>query len=381
MSHDGKRLGRRSVLGAVGTAGAAALAGCLGGDEGDEEYVRPIEIESFPVEEYESSLNVWNWYTDWVDWHTEPFQESYEGVEDINTQAYSGPSEWYSRLEAGNDEIDNISATNEWVVRSMENDYLEPLPVERMGAWEVLSDLAQSDAEEYFSMDGEVYAIPESIVMQPSLTYNTDYFDEPPDSWSILWDEDLEGMMFMEDWAEVSCRVAALYTGQDPNDPDDFEEIEEVLMQQRDLNVTYWNEFSSAMEMFIDEEVMVGPLRDGRTWMARFLNDAPIDYAVPDEGMMYTYDNFVIPEGAPNPRASAAWVDHGGQISSRIRLFSEMGYVPPIENLEDELTEVVSEEEAAFADWLDPDELIFIEPLDEETLDRYDEIWTTVVAG
>lgn len=380
MPDDTFHRNRRTVLKALGGGSAVALAGCLGGDD-DGEYVRPIEIESFPPEEYESSLNVWNWYTDWVDWHVEPFQESYEGVEQVNTQAYSGPSEWYSRLEAGNDEIDNICATNEWVVRAMDNDYLEPLPVEQMGAWDVLTEMAKADAEEYYSKDGEVYAIPESIVMQPSLTYNTDYFDSPPDSWDILWDEDLEGMMFMEDWAEVSCRVAALYTGQDPNDPDDFEEIEEVLLQQRDLNVTYWNEFSSAMEMFLDEEVVVGPLRDGRTWMARYLNDGPIDYAVPDEGMMYTYDNFVIPEGAPNPRASAGWIDHGGQISSRVQLFAQMGYVPPIENLEEELAEVVSEEQAAFADWLDPDELIFIEPLEEEILDRYDEIWTTVVAG
>ncbi len=379
MSENDKKPSRRRVIQGMGAGTVGALAGCLGGDD-ELEYVRPIDIASFPVEEYESSLNVWNWYTDWVDYHVDAFQESYD-VEDINTQAYSGPSEWYSRLEAGNDEIDNICATNEWVVRAMENDYLEPLPVDRMEAWDALSQLAREDAEEHYSQDGDVYAIPESIVMQPSLTYNTEYFDSPPDSWGILWEEDLGGMMFMEDWAEVACRIAALYTGQDPNDPDDFEEIEEVLVQQRDLNVTYWNEFSSAMEMFINEEVVVGPLRDGRTWMAQFLNDAPIDYAVPEEGLMYTYDNFVIPEGAPHPRASAAWIEHGGQVSSRIRLFSEMGYVPPIENLESELTEVVSEEEAAFADWLDPDELLFIEPLDEETLDRYDEIWTSVVAG
>ncbi|WP_255170965.1 ABC transporter substrate-binding protein [Natrononativus amylolyticus] len=380
MPDDGYHKSRRTLLKAVGAGGIAALSGCLGDDD-DTEYVRPIDIESFPPEEYESSVNVWNWYTDWVDWHTEPFQESYEGIDQVNAQAYSGPSEWYSRLEAGNDEIDTISATNEWVVRAMNNDYLEPLPVDRMEAWDVLTPLAREDAEEHYSMDGEIYAIPEAVVMQPSLTYNEEYFDSPPDSWSILWDEELEGMMFMEDWAEVSCRIAALYTGQDPNDPDDFDEIEEVLVQQRDLNVTYWNEFSSAMEMFVNEEIVVGPLRDGRTWMARFLNDAPINYAVPDEGMMYTYDNFVIPEGAPNPRAAAAWIDHGGQVSSRVQLFAEMGYVPPIENLETELTEVVSEEEAAFADWLDPDELIFIEPLEEEVLDRYDEIWTTVVAG
>ena len=58
-----------------------------------------------------------------------------------------------------------------------------------------------------------------------------------------------------------------------------------------------------------------------------------------------------------------------------------LGPIPSVRNLGPEFIEVVSEEEAAFADWLDPDELLFIEPLDEETLDRYDEIWTSVVAG
>ena len=223
---ENNKVNRRNILQTTAATGALALAGCLGGNgngngNGNGGGGAPTDV-SIPVGDSEDTINIWNWYTGWTDWAIPEFENEFDIS--VNHAAYSNPSEWYSELEAGNDEIDSVSATSGWVDRAMNNDYLHPLPVDQMEGWEALNDLARSDAEEYYQADGEIYAIPETQVAH-CLTYSTDYFDEDPGSWEILWESDLEGRVSMQDWSEVACRAAALYTGQDPNDPDDFAEF------------------------------------------------------------------------------------------------------------------------------------------------------------
>ena len=108
----------------------------------------------------------------------------------------------------------------------MENDLLEPLPVENMPAWENIPQSYKDDVDEYFSDDdGNIYCVPEATVVAPALGYNTEYFDEPPSSWEILWNEDLEGQVTVWDRSYIAGSIAAKVAGQDWRDPDDFDEL------------------------------------------------------------------------------------------------------------------------------------------------------------
>lgn len=381
----GEKINRRkAVLGITGGM-ASGLAGCLGGssDSSGQQSASPVNIDSVPPESVEESLNLWNWYDGWVQWATTEFENQYNTS--VAGTAYSNPSEWYSTLEAGNSDIDSVSATSAWVVRSMDNDYFAPLPTDRMEGWSALSDVARNDAEEYYQREGMTYAIPETQVAHP-LTYNTDYFDTPPDSWDVLWDSDLAGMVSMQDWGEVACRVAALYTGQDPNDPDDFEEIEEALIQQKDLNLTYWTDHSQAQQMLDNEDIVATVFTDGRTYNGRFSQDMPIDMANTSEGFMYTYDTFAIPQSAPNPKAAVAWTAMGTRPEAAVRKVSTMGYLPPISDLTehlDQMDQEFSEEQIEFLGWPQnySENATFIKPMSSDLRDRFSEIWSSVKAA
>lgn len=381
MRFDTNKVSRRNVLGTAAAGGALALAGCLGGDgeNGNGGSVDPIDV-SVPVEDFEDSVNVWNWYTLWTDWGIPVFEDEYDIS--VAHAAYSNPSEWYTPLEAGNDEIDSVSATSGWVDRAMNNDYLHALPVDQMEGWDALNDLARTDAEEHYEEDGDIYAIPETQVAH-CMTYSTEYFDEDPASWEVMWDPDLEGRVSMQDWSEVACRAAALYTGQDPNDPDDFEEIEEALIQQKDLNNTYWVDHSSVVSMFENEEIVAALWTDGRTYDTNFNQDIPVDMSNTEEGFTYTYDTFAIPTGAPNPRAAVAWTDWGSKPENAAQKAPQMGYVPPIDDLDNLLADDLSDEQLAFLDWPQTmsDNAIFIQPMSDELRERFDQIWTDVQAA
>jgi spermidine/putrescine transport system substrate-binding protein len=97
-----------------------------------------MDVTEWPPEDIGSNLNLWNWYDSWAEYAIDAFGEEFDV--DVSNSGYSSPDQWYSQLQAGNDEIDNIAATTNWVERSIENDFLHELPVDMMPAWENITD-------------------------------------------------------------------------------------------------------------------------------------------------------------------------------------------------------------------------------------------------
>lgn len=363
------RINRRRFVKAAGAASVAGLAGCLGEGEGSSR--QPADVSEWPPSDVEDSLNLWNWYDDWAEYAKEEFGGKHN-VE-VTNSGYSSPDQWYSQLQAGNEEIDNIAATTNWVERSIENDFLHELPVDIMPSWENVTDRAK-DVSSY-RQDGKTYAVPESLVLYP-LTYNDEYFDSAPSSWDVLWNDEHEGQITMWDNGTVSCQIAAMYTGQDPIQPDDYDEIEEVLKQQKPLVKTYWGDYQQGMSLFVNEDVVAGPLTMGRTYSARFGEGAPVHYTAPDEGAMFTSDLFVIPKGSPNPMASLQFTNWASKKEHAAKLFETMGYMPAVD-----ISEELSEQDRKFTEWPDSWNLVFSETLSDEVRSSYDEIWTAVKAA
>jgi spermidine/putrescine-binding protein len=363
--------GRRSFMKAAGAGMAASLstiAGCLGGGGGGSEK-SPMDIESWPPQDLEKKLVMWNWYDDWATYAKKQFNKDFDVT--ITNSGFSSPNQWYSKLQAGNSEIDNISATANWVERSIDgNDFLHPLPVDKMPAWKNITKRVKDVGT--YQKDGETYGVPESIVLYP-LTYNTDHFDSAPSSWDVLWDDANKGKITMWDNSTVSCQIAALYTGQDPINPSDFKEIKEVLKQQKPLLKTYWGDYQQGMSMFVNGEVVAGPLTMGRTYMGKFQQNAPLNYTAPKEGALFTSDLLVIPKGAPHPMASLQFINWASQKKHAAKLFTEMGYMPAV-NIDDEL----SKEQQEFTKWSDSWKLVFQKQLSQKVRDKYSEIWTAV---
>ena len=379
------RVDRRTFTKLAGAGALAGMAGCLGGDE--EPSVRPMEVESIPTDEYEDSLHIWNWYVQWVEWGAERFEEEYPDVS-TTVDAYSQPSQWYSQIQGGNHEIDSVGTTAEWVDRAMSNDFLEPLPVDRMPNWENIDDQFKEPVLEHFSGDdGGVYALPHSMSVFPTLVYNENNFDSPPTSWDILWDDEYEDRMaLMAHYSAAVCQVGALYTGQDPNDPDDFEDIREALIQQKPLNLTYGDEHETHMQMFINEDIDVGTHTSGRINMANYLHDGDhVSWTIPEEGAVYTTDLLAVPTNAPNPRANLNFLNFmlsDEALEEFVRVFA---YKTPLEDLEEKVRGKEGIPDALVDDILWDDEMMerlhWARPLDQDVQERYDEIWTEVQAA
>lgn len=357
------------------------MAGCLGGDSGGEN-VAPMDLEEWPPQDYSNELYPWSWYSNWNEWGAENFGGEY----DVNATPtpFSSPTDWFSKLEAGDDhQVDSVSTNNEWAGRALNNDYLEPLPTDLMPNYQELTPQIRDPVEEHFGTDdGGVYAIPHTAHVTPALCYNTEAFDSPPSSWDVLWDEEYAGEMMM--WGgspDTPCYVGAFYTGQDPLNPDDYDEIREALIQNKDLMLTYGDNYDSARAMFINEEVVAGAFIGAHMHRAVIQEGADyLDFAIPEEGAMWSPNVLAVPADPPNPVTATMYTDFLlGEAAQNE--FIDLNMRQPARSGTDWIDQPDDVVERISLDESDYESLKFSAPLDQEVAERYDEIWTEVQAA
>jgi spermidine/putrescine-binding protein len=80
--------------------------------------------------------------------------------------------------------------------------------------------------------DGVHYGLP--FAWGPyGLVYNTAYFDEPPQSWNILWDPKYKGQYSVADYGEINVYLTALAMGYDKKALSDFDQLNNKAFQAK----------------------------------------------------------------------------------------------------------------------------------------------------
>jgi spermidine/putrescine transport system substrate-binding protein len=355
---------RRTVLkGAAGAAGGAsaltaAIAQASTGSPGFYVNLRQDKGE----------VVIYNYYQPWIA-EVIPLFEEETGITVNQLGTYSGNDEWWARLNAG-ESFDFVIAAYEWLERAMKADLLTPLDLELIPNTKNLYKDFQDNPD--FQKDGKPYASPFARVYY-CLTYNTDTFSEAPTGWDVAWDEQYKGKVTMMDDAFGSIGTTALLLGQDPLNPDDWDAIRDKLTEQKDLVLKYWADYQNGMEMFVNEEVVVGQFTAGRTRMGKAEGGA-IDWTVPEEGCLTFFDTFAIPKTAKNPENGHAFINFL-QRPDIMAMEMEMMYYDTVNEaaraeLDPEVAESFAVPEGA--------NLVLARDLDPQVRGKMDETWTEI---
>jgi spermidine/putrescine transport system substrate-binding protein len=360
----GHPISRRTVLksAAVTAAGASALTTAIAqASTGSPGFYVNLRQDKGEVITY-------NFYQPWIDQIAPMFEEE-TGIKVNQMGAYSSNDEWWARLNAG-EAFDFFIPTTDWLQRAMAADLVDALDYELLPN---ISNLyADWQKNEVYQKDGEQYAVPFARVYY-SLTYNTNEFSEAPTSWDVTWDEAYKGKITMQDQAYARVGTTALLLGDDPLNPQMWDEIKEKLLEQKDLVSKYWTDYQNGMELFVNEEVVVGQLTAGRTRMGK-AGGAPMDWTVPDEGVLTFIDTLAIPKTSENVENAHTFIN--------------FLLKPEIMALEMEGMYYDTLNEAARAE-LDPEvakqfevredaNLVLSTDLDQQVRTKMDELWTEV---
>lgn len=354
---------RKLVKGAVGaaagaTAMSAALAQASTGNAG------------FFVNRNQDGgeLVIYNNYVPFITEMAEKFSGE-TGIKVTQLATYSTQDEWWARLNAG-EKFDFFIPAVDMFQRAMAADLLRELNVENIPNIDNLAPDFQ--ANELFQKDGKTYSIPFARVYY-CMTYNTNEFSEAPTSWDVTWDEKYKGKVTMQDSAQARVGTTALLLGDDPLNPTKWDEIRDKLTEQNELVFKYWVDYQNGMELFINEEALVGQLTAGRTRMGK-AQGGPMDWTVPEEGCLTFIDTFAIPKSSENPENGEKFINFLQQPENMAREMEMMYY--------DTLNEAARKElDPEFAKQFDVPEganLVLSVDIPANIRSQMDELWTEV---
>lgn len=292
------RFSRRSVIaGTASVAAATAMSTALtnASTRNPGFYVN--------LKQDQGEISIVNFYEPFIAEVIPMFTEE-TGIKVNKLGTTSSNDQWWARLAAG-EEIDFLIASVDWLQRGMSADMF--LPIDRELVPNTDNLLAEFQEHEAVTKDGQQYGSPAFRVYY-SMCYNTNEFSEAPTSWDVTWDEQYSGKISLHDNTIARIGTTALVLDDDPLNPTKWDEITEKLLEQKPLVLKYWTDYQNGMELFANEEALVGQLTAGRTRMA-MAEGAPINWTVPEEGCMTFLDNYVVPATAKNPEGGMAFIN------------------------------------------------------------------------
>lgn len=288
---------RRSFIKAAGASGIVALSGCLGGDDPKDDTVdNSGETDNGKVGETDDGLADtlrfygWGggWNDAWVNNVFEPFEEEY-GV-GFEPTGFASEDEMIANVKTSPGEYDLVTPVEGGLYRGIKQDLWRPLDIDQIDTWENLLPVFQDWKPDV----GEEHHIVPTHYGTVAMAYNSDHINEEPTTWAELWNDKYEGDIILSSTVDTRVDIAAFHLGYNPTDlpemsdaeyEDVIDEIFDAIAQQHSLVNSYWTSGQEQVNMYANEEGIIGDAWGGRIDFAQSEGYDNLHYVFPEEGV------------------------------------------------------------------------------------------------
>lgn len=318
-------------------------------------------------------VNVYNW-GEYID---EELLEEFTrqtGIK-VNYDTYGNNESLYSILSSGSADYDVIIPSDYMISRMISEDMLEELDFDHIPNYQYIDEAYKSlefDPDNQYSVAYTWGTV--------GIIYNTTMVDYVPDSWSVLWDEDLSGQILMFDNSRDALGIALKYLGysQNSTDPAEITQAVDLLIEQKPLVQTY------VMDQIFDKleggEAAVGPYYAGDA-ITMIEENPDLAFVVPKEGTNLFVDAMCIPRGAENKENAEAFINFMCDPEVMARNIEYIGYSSPSSAARELLSDELKDSPIAY-----PDEALLTNTdtfinLPQNILDLYDSEWVRLMTN
>lgn len=318
-------------------------------------------------------VNVYNW-GEYIDEELlDKFTEE-TGIK-VNYDTYSDNESLYSMLSSGSANYDVVIPSDYMISRMIDENMLEELNFDNIPNFQYIDDAYKG--LEYDPEDRYSVAYTWGTV---GIIYNTTMLDYVPDSWSVLWDENLSGQILMFNNSRDAIGIALKYLGysQNTTDPEQITEAVDLLIQQKPLVQAY------VMDQIFDKleggEAAVGPYYAGDA-ITMIEENPDLAFVVPKEGTNLFVDAMCIPKGAQNKENAEAFINFMCDPENMAANIEYIAYSSPSSAARELLSDELKNSDICY-----PDEALlentdtFIN-LPQDILDLYDSEWVRLMTN
>ena len=325
-----------------------------------------------------TTINVFNW--------GEYICDSYEdGLIDVNSEfekltgikvnyvTYESNEDMYPKIKNGGASYDIIIPSDYMIERMISEQMLLPFDVEAFPNYKYISD----EYKNMFYDPENKYSVPYNVGMV-GLIYNSKMVEEPPTSWTALWDERYTGKILMIDNPRDAFAIPQKILGYSLNSTDEKElaDVAQMLIEQKPVLQGYvMDEIFNKMES--GEAAMV-PYYVGDFVLMKDVNP-DLEFVYPEEGVNMFVDAVCIPECAQNYDAALLYINFllDPQVALSNALY--IGYATPNEGvLEHPDYEEMRNNEYLYPGEDNMPETEYFHNLPQETLDMFSDLWNQI---
>jgi putative spermidine/putrescine transport system substrate-binding protein len=315
----------------AGTAQPAAVpeTGGMLQSVGDGEGEVSIVAWAGYIERGETDPN-YDWVTDF---------EEQTGCK-VNVKVAATSDEMVALMNEGG--FDLVTASGDASNRLISGGRVQEINIELIPSWDTVDERLKEAP--WHTVDGKHYGVP--YQWGPNvLMYNTEVFPEPPDSWSVVFEEQTlpdgqsnQGRIQAYD-GPIYVADAALYLMHHQpelgiEDPyaltrEQFDAALNLLRQQRELIGRYWHDAFIQIDDFTNEGVVASSSWPFQVNLMQ-ASGAPIASVFPVEGTTGWSDSTMMHVNAPHPNCAYKWLEHSLNPKLQGDLAAWFGSVPGV---------------------------------------------------
>ncbi|MFY0543641.1 polyamine ABC transporter substrate-binding protein [Brevibacillus sp. H7] len=269
----------------------------------------------------DKELNVFNWSEYLPESVLQKFEQKY-GVK-VNYSTFSSNEEMLAKVSAGGGIYDLVVASDYFIQPMAKQGLIQEMDLNNIPNRKNL-------APEYVNKEhdpGNKYSVP-YMGNTVSLAYNPDNIKKEITSYEDLWNPDLKGQIVMVDDQRFILGMVLKTLGYSANDTDPAH-LEEAKQKMLKLmpNIKAFDS-DSPKTLMINGEVNIAYVWGAEIALAQ--REKPqIKTVLPKEGLMITFDNFVIPAGAKHKKTAEAFVNFLLEPEISAEIAKEFPYINP----------------------------------------------------
>lgn len=252
----------------------------------------------------EGTLNIYAWADSFAPELLEKFEKT-TGTK-INFDSYTSNEDALTKLQAGSSGYDLVTPSQHFVKIMVDQGLLEDISASTLPAFK------QVNAEwthQWWDPESK-FSIPFAYGTT-SFTVNRDVYKGPVDSWKVFFEPgpELQGKIANSNSPDEVISEASLYLGVElcTEDMAEMKKVRDLLVAQKPYVAIYSTDD-------IGNRIGGGAVGahswwDGNSLKIRMNDGAPVEYALPKEGVLGWMDSFVVPKGAANIDNAKAFID------------------------------------------------------------------------
>ena len=212
----------------------------------------------------------------------------------------------FPKVEAGATQYDVICPSDYMIQKMMEHGLLAELNFDNIPNAKANIGAQYWDRSKEFDPENK-YSVP-YCWGTVGILYNKTMVSEPIDSWSVLWDEQYQDNILMQDSVRDAFMVGLKLNGYSMNSTDagELEKAKNSLILQKPLVQAYV--VDQVRDKMIGNEAAIGVIYSGEAIYTQRENP-DLEYVIPKEGTNVWIDSWVIAKNAPNKENGEKFID------------------------------------------------------------------------